>query len=69
MCVNPGEMGAALQAGESGGPARQKGKRAGSWHQTVEGDRRARDAAERRERARHIKPPLCTEYVSLCIVY
>ncbi len=28
------------------------------------------DASEARRRARHnIKPPLCTEYVSLCIVH
>jgi hypothetical protein len=68
--VDPGEIGAALQAGGVWGPACQKGKRAGSWHQTVEGDRRERDAAERRGRARHnIKSRLCTEYVSLCIVY
>ncbi len=63
-----GKWGPPCRLGESGGLARQKGKRAGSWHQTVEGDRREKDATKRRRRARHnIKPSLCTEYVSMCI--
>jgi hypothetical protein len=34
--VDPGEMGAILEVGESEGPARQDGERMDSWHQTVE---------------------------------
>ncbi len=35
-CVDPGENGAILDAGGVEDPARQAGKRMGSWHQTVE---------------------------------
>jgi hypothetical protein len=37
MCGDPGEKGDILEAG---GPAPQEGKKAGSWPQTVEEDRR-----------------------------
>ncbi len=40
MCVDPREMEAILEAGGVGGPVCQEGERAGSWHQTVEEDRR-----------------------------
>jgi hypothetical protein len=39
VCVDPREMGAILEAGESGDLVRQEGKRANSWHQTVQDDR------------------------------
>jgi hypothetical protein len=42
VCVDPGEMGAILEAGESGGPAHQEGERTDSWHQTVEEGRRCK---------------------------
>jgi hypothetical protein len=38
VCVDPGAVGAIL---ETGGPARQAGEKAGSWHQTVEEGRRS----------------------------
>jgi hypothetical protein len=39
VCVDPGEMGAILEAGD---PTSQQGEKAGSWHQTVEEDRHNR---------------------------
>jgi hypothetical protein len=70
VCGPWGSGGTLCRMGELRGLARQKGKRAGSWHQTVKRDRREKDAAERRGRAHNnIKPCLCTEYISLCIVH
>ncbi len=66
---NLGKRGPSWKPGESGDLARQGGKR-----QTV-GIRQwgridVQDASEARRQARHnIKPPLCTEYVLLCIVH
>jgi hypothetical protein len=50
---------------EVGDPARQAGKKMGSWHQTVEEVRSFQNVRRHGERARHdTKAPLCTEYVS-----
>jgi hypothetical protein len=67
--VDPGENGAILNAGGGGGPGPPgRGRRMGSWHQTVEEIRCSQDVGKHGERARHdIKVPLCTEYISLCV--
>jgi hypothetical protein len=39
MCVDPGEMGAILEAWGAGGPGQPGGEKTGSWHRTVEEDR------------------------------
>jgi hypothetical protein len=68
--MDPGEMGAILEAREVGDPARQEGERADSWYRTVEAERQYKNASEHKGRACHnTKPRLCTEYVSLSAVH
>jgi hypothetical protein len=56
--------------GEEGDPAHQAGKKMGSWHHTVEEIRHPQDVRRHGDWARHdtTKAPLCTEYVSLCVL-
>jgi hypothetical protein len=59
-------MGAILNVGEEGSPARLAGEEVSSWYWTAEAVRRSQDDRRQRRRARHdIKAHLSTEYVSL----
>ncbi len=51
------------------GSVRQAGQKTGSCHQTAEEVRRLKDVRSHREPVRHnTKAPLCTEYVSSCVL-